>query len=107
MSEPDYKPDAPLSPTEARRASQLSAEQLAAIDRVLLAHASERSRKVSRVVAAAMADPSCQGLDLPDVFFASRIRALVALGTLTAHGDLAFMRYSEVRLAHAAHVDRT
>lgn len=35
---------------------------------------------------------------LPDLFYAERIKALVARGELIAEGNLEYMRYSEVRL---------
>ena len=43
-------------------------------------------------------DRSLGALGLPDLFYAGRIKALVAQGRLVAYGNLAHMRYSEVRL---------
>ena len=107
MPSEENTPDPPLSPEEAHRASQLSPEQLLAVDQALLARASVRPRKVALLVASAMNDASCEDIDLPDVFFALRIRELVASGALQAFGNLDFMRYSEVSLPSAPHVGRT
>ena len=107
MPSGDNTPDPPLSAEEAMLASQLSPAQLQAVDRALLAQASERPRKVALVVALAMNDASCDDIDLPDNFFAARIRELVSAGALEAFGDLASMRYSEVRLPRPPNAGRT
>ena len=100
MSAEDFPPDLPLTLEQADRASRLSAEQLRAIDLALLARASTRWRKVALIVGSAMEDDACTGLDLPDVFFSSRVRALVTSGALESFGNLDYMRFSEVRLTN-------
>ena len=36
--------------------------------------------------------------DVPDIYYAQRVRHLVEIGKLESQGDLHYMRYSEVRL---------
>lgn len=50
------------------------------------------------LVGMAMGNESVRVPGLPDLFYAQRVRALVEKGLLVAEGNLAFMRYSEVRL---------
>ena len=98
MSSDDLTPDRPLSPEQARVAASLSAEFVAAIDAELLSHARPRSRKVAMLVGMAMGNPDVRVPGLPDLFYAQRVRELVAKGHLVAEGNLDFMCYSEVRL---------
>ena len=93
----DFQPDAPLTAEEASRASNLSDEQLSAIDAELLARATAHWRKVAYVVASAMQESSCSSVHLPDTFFALHVQMLVASGALESSGNLSYMRYSEVR----------
>jgi hypothetical protein len=98
MSSDEFTPDPPLSPEQARVAASLSAEFVAAIDAELLSHARPRNRKVAMLVGMAMGNPNVRAPGLPDLFYAQRVRELVAKGHLVAEGNLDFMRYSEVRL---------
>ena len=50
------------------------------------------------LVSLAMSNPSVRVPGLPDLYYAQRVRLLVAMGALLAEGDLDFMSYSEVRL---------
>jgi Protein of unknown function len=97
----DYHPDEPLTPEQVRIAEKLSPEQLRAVDQVLISYAAERWRKVAFIVGSALSEPACKDIYLPDVFYVSRLRLLVACGVLDSFGDLAYMRYSEVRLARS------
>jgi hypothetical protein len=36
--------------------------------------------------------------NIPDIYYAQRLRRLVAVGELESQGNLEYMRYSEVRL---------
>lgn len=96
--EPD---DVSFLTEENRRAiAELADEDLAAIDRALLSQCDYQFRKVAFVVGSAM---SCQGgriQGIPDVFYAQRVRRLVEQGLLESAGNLAHMRYSEVRMPH-------
>ena len=93
----DTKPDDPLTIEEETRARLLSAADLQRIDESLLSHVSERWQKVARIVALAMAAIGRDFPELPDVFYALRIKHLVESGAIEAAGDLNRMRYSEVR----------
>jgi hypothetical protein len=91
-------PDPALTADEAALVSQLTDAQVAAIDAALLSHATPRSRKVAMIVSLAMSSLTDRVRGIPDLFYAQRIRKLVADGHLVAEGNLAFMRFSEVRL---------
>ena len=65
---------------------------------MLLAQATQTWRKVARIVGLATGELSERLPDIPDVYYAQRVRRLVAVGELESQGDLAYMRYSEVRL---------
>lgn len=80
------------------RIADLSLNQIQAMDAALLAAADIRWRKVAFLVATAMNGPA-HVPGIPDVYYAQRVRALVANGSLTAQGFLSRMRYSEVRIA--------
>jgi hypothetical protein len=94
----EFVPDPPLSPNEARVAASLSKELIERIDAELLKHALRQPRKVAMLVGLTMSNPSVRVPGLPDLYYAQRIRFLVAKGVLISEGNLDFMRYSEVRL---------
>jgi Protein of unknown function len=94
----EFVPDPLLSPDQARVAASLSSEFIERIDAELLKHARRHGRKVAMLVGLAMRNPSVRVPGLPDLYFAQRIRLLVAKGELISEGNLDFMRYSEVRL---------
>jgi hypothetical protein len=91
-------PDGPMTPEEQAVAKSLAPEIIQKIDAALLSHARIRERKVSMIVGLAMGNPEVRVQGLPDVFYAQRVKALVASGQLLAEGNLDYMRYSEVRL---------
>jgi hypothetical protein len=82
-----------MTPEEQAVAGGLSQEAIDRIDAALLSHAKRSWRKVAMIVGLAMRVPG-----LPDLFYAERVKALVAKGALIAEGNLEYMRYSEVRL---------
>jgi hypothetical protein len=94
----DVIPDGPMTPEELAVVASLAPETVAKIDATLMSHASPYDRKVAMVVAQAMGDLSTVAPNVPDLFFAERVKVLVASGKLVARGDLNYMRYSEVRL---------
>lgn len=95
----DLDPDPPLDVEQSLRVSRLTQDDLWDIDRELL-HQSARSwRKVARIVASTMDKLSSRVPDVPDVYYAQRVRHLVEVGKLESQGDLLRMRHSEVRLA--------
>jgi hypothetical protein len=80
-------------------ANALTADQLEAIDRALLRASDAQWRKVARVVGTAMmSDWEGKPEGIADVFYSQRVAHLVQQGKLEAQGNLARMRFSEVRL---------
>ena len=98
MSEHDVRPDPPLTPEQAMRVSRLKQEDLWEIDRVLLAQSAPAWRKVARIVGMTIGELSERFPNIPDVYYAQRVRRLVAVGELESQGNLEYMRYGEVRL---------
>lgn len=95
--------DGPMTPDQEALVAQLSVEHIAAIDEAIIAFLSTTRhwRKVARVVAEWMSGPLHRP-GIPDVFYSSRVRALVETGRVESKGDLRCMRFSEVRVLHAA-----
>ena len=91
-------PDPPLTLDQSLRVSKLKQEDLLEMDRVLLSQAGPSFRKLARIVAGAIGELSTRLPDVPDVYYAQRVRNLVAAGQLESQGNLQYMRYSEVRL---------
>ena len=66
-------------------------------DKMLLAQATERWKKVAMVISQVMM--SVREEDWPgDIYLSKRLQALVASGQLESQGDLSRIGYSEVRL---------
>ena len=91
-------PDPPLTSEQGQRVGQPKEEEIKEIDSALLSNVNPQWQKVAMVVARAM--ESCAGRipPVPDLFYGQRVRLLVELGLLESQGDLASMRFSEVRL---------
>lgn len=100
MNLPDERaPDGPMDAEQQARADALTPAQVEAIDRELLRASDLQWRKVARVVGTVMfGDWPGKPDGLADVFYAQRVAGLVRAGKLQAQGDLARMRFSEVRL---------
>jgi hypothetical protein len=94
----DVTPDPPMSSEEAKVAASLSSEFVERIDAELLSHAKRSNRKVAMLVGLAMSNPAVRAPGLPDLLYSQRVRVLVEKGVLVGDGNLAYMRYSEVRL---------
>jgi hypothetical protein len=77
----------------------LSEGDLSSIDAALLSRCDHHFRKVAYIVGSAMSQAPCRVSGLPDIFYAQRVRHLVSQGSLESAGNLAYMRYSEVRVA--------
>ena len=92
-------PDPKLTSEELRQVELLSAEDIAAIDKALLAASSETWRKVAFVVGSAMHSLAGQFPGVPDLFFSQRVQALVNMGRLNSQGNLHYMRFAEVRIS--------
>ena len=94
----EERPDPPLDVEQSLRVSKLSQEDLWDIDREILTQSARSWRKVARVVSQVSDKLSARIPDVPDVYYAQRVRYLVEIGKLESQGDLHNMRSSEVRL---------
>lgn len=90
-------PNPPLSPREVALVAQLSAQDREAIDEAVLSCVGDHWRKVAMVVSLSMERLGAQYPDFSDVFYAEHVHALVDSGRLESQGNLAYMRFSEVR----------
>jgi hypothetical protein len=90
--------DPPLDAEDLQAIAALTPDDLGAIDRALFSACYTNWRKVALVVGTAMDAYPDSYHDVPDVFYAQRVRALVSAGQLEAQGNLHRMRFSEVRL---------
>lgn len=94
----DYVPDPPLTKEQIVLVNKLNEIDIKRIDKALLSNTCKNWRKVARVVGSTMMVLPERILGIPDIFYAQRIRHLVEEGKLESQGNLAYMRYSEVRL---------
>jgi hypothetical protein len=104
MEEETPIPDPPLTPEEEAKVAQLAERELEAIDEVLMSNAHHRWRKVAMVVGLTMQHLENRVRGIPDLFYAQRVRKLVESGRLESQGNLAYMRFSEVRLPTTAKI---
>jgi hypothetical protein len=98
MSNGGEAPDPPLDLQQSLRVSKLTQAELQEMDRELLAQANKDWTKVARVVGKARGELRDRIPDVPDIYYAQRVQNLVALGKLESQGNVASMRFSEVRL---------
>jgi hypothetical protein len=78
--------------------TDLKPADLERIDSCLICHISDQYRKVAFVIGQAMLDLHGEYSALPDMFYASRIKHLVATGVIETAGNLDRIRFSEMRL---------
>jgi len=91
--------DPELSEETEAAVAALSPSDVEAIDRALLSLCHDvHWLKVAYVVGHAMDVHPDRYFDIPDLYYARRVRALVEAGVLEAVGNLRRMRFSEVRL---------
>lgn len=103
---PEYKPppvwadalDPCFTAAEKAAVAQLSKTEIQHIDDALLSYANCRFQKVAMIVAEFMAQSTLHKADIPDLFYAMRIEALVGKQRLVHQGNLQYMRYCEVKL---------
>lgn len=88
----------PLTDDQQERVGKLTDEELQKIDDALIADASTQFRKVARIVGMAIGANRDSIPNVPDIFYASRVRKLVEEGRLISQGNLDHMRFSEVKL---------
>lgn len=98
MNEETPTPDPPLTPEQQAKLAQLTEAEIQAIDEALLSNAHYRWRKVAMVVGLTMSNLPNRVPGIPDLFYAQRVRKLVQDSRLESQGNLAYMRFSEVRL---------
>ncbi len=98
MTQEIPKPDPPLTPEQHAKVAQLTETEIRAIDEALLSNASHQWRKVARVVSTTISGFTNRVQGIPDLFYSQRVRKLVEDGKLESQGNLAYMRFSEVRL---------
>ena len=98
MTEEIPKPDPPWTPEQHAKVALLTEAEIRAIDEALLSNACHRWRKVARVVGTTMSELTNRVEGIPDLFYSQRVRKLVEDGRLESQGNLAYMRFSEVRL---------
>ena len=94
----DNTDDPELDADDLFAVASLSPDDVQAIDNALVANSHTHWRKVAYVVCIAMDAYPEQFHDIPDIFYAARIKTLVSQGLLEAQGNLSRMRFSEIRL---------
>ena len=97
MNSHDLDPDPELNEEQAISVDKLTPVQVDHIDEVLLSNTAGTWRKIARVVGSSMIELQNQYQDIPDIYFAQRVRKMVLNGTLDSQGSIDRMRYSEVR----------
>lgn len=90
--------DADFDDEDVAAIAVLKEADIEAIDHAILAQCESQWRKVASVVSAAMEVHPDRYFDIPDIYYSERVRHLVAAGRLDAQGNMARMRFSEVRL---------
>ena len=98
MDSHNVNPDPELTEEQRALVNKLKECEIEEIDKSLLANASNYWRKVARVVGTTMMELPERVPEIPDIYYAERVKELVRKGLLESQGDLAYMRYSEVRL---------
>jgi hypothetical protein len=95
----EFSPDdPPPDAKELARYAELTHPQRVLIDALLLGHSSETWQKMARIVAETMNKVPPNLADVSYGYFTQRLRYLVGAGQLEARGNVAVMRYCELRL---------
>jgi len=94
----DEIPDPALTKEQITFVSTLNENDIRKIDDFLLENSSQHWRKVARIVGKTMMELPGRIPGTPDIYYSQRVRHLVEKGALESQGNLAYMRYSEVRL---------
>lgn len=97
---PDEVPieDGPLTDEQQDRVALLTTDEIAAIDAAILRNCSGQFRKIAMVVGSSLLELNEAIPNVPDLFYAVRIRQLIEDGQLESQGDVAAMRFGEVKL---------
>jgi len=91
------KDDPLLSTEQQARVRTLSDTELKEIDEALLKNTDSNWRKVARVIGGAIMSIGGSYKEVPDIFYAQRVKTLVEEGLLESQGNLNRMRHSEVK----------
>jgi Protein of unknown function len=86
-----------LSADQIALIESLSASEVRMIDEELFANTNEHWQKVAMVVGKTMSELTNRSQGIPDLYYAQRVRNLVEQDLLESQGNLAFIRFSEVR----------
>ena len=97
FSRNELGPDPELSPEELKVVARLTSEDIEKIDALLLQNISDKWRKLAYVVMAAMTSKDNNFEEIPDIYYAQRLRHLAKVHNFETQGQLNRMRYSEVR----------
>lgn len=95
---PLEEPDPPLTDEQSARVAQLTEAEIKKIDERLLSNSADKWHKVTRIVGTTLVELQESLQNIPDLYYAERVRHLVKEGKLESRGDLSRMRYSEIRL---------
>ncbi|MBL8255125.1 MAG: hypothetical protein JNJ62_00830 [Pseudoxanthomonas mexicana] len=102
---PDAAVDGIALDQEARDAiSRLGEYDLQKIDRAILSSLGREWKKAGFITAGVMIAAPDEYEDLPEMFYASRIRALAEASSIETKGDALSLKTFEIRLAAAAGV---
>jgi hypothetical protein len=93
----DTQADSKLNADQVKAVENLTKNEVDEIDRILFQYTNNKWQKIAYVVASAMKELTIHHKGIPDLYFAQRVRRMVADGTLESQGLLENMRYSEVR----------
>ena len=92
--------DPEMTSEQRNRVSSLAAQEISDIDGALRSAVSTSWRKMARVIGSAMMEPRVSHIkQVPDLYYAERLRKLVESGEIEALGDTYSMRYCEVRFS--------
>lgn len=94
----DYIPAPPLTKEQLALINTLNEVELNKIDQIILSNADQHWRKVARIVGRTMQELPENMQKIPENYYPQRLTHLVEEGKLESKGDLAYMRYSEVRI---------
>ena len=98
MTEKIPVPNPSLTAEQRAKVAQLTEAEIRVIDEALISNAQQPWRKIAMVIALTMSHFQNQFSWIPDLFYAERVRKLIQSGRLESQGDLAYMRFCEVRL---------
>lgn len=90
-------PDGGMTSEQLERIAELTDAEVQRIDNSIISHCKDHWRKVAMVVGSALLDNLDTIPDVPDLFYADRVKKLVQTGKLESQGNLYMMRFSEIR----------